>query len=80
MFDPLATVIGLPPRHPEHVMMKTNNEPNVDPMDEFAGDSSSSPEQRDGEVRNGIVMLNAYLDGFFDDWGAEQVAKKAAGD
>lgn len=80
MFNPLATVVGLPSRHPEHVMMKTNNELNVDLMDECAGDSSSSPAQPDVEVQNGIVMLNAYLDGFFDDWGAEQAAQKLAGD
>jgi hypothetical protein len=80
MFNRLDTVSGLPSRHPEHVMMKTNNELNFDPTDEFAGDSSSGPAQRDVEVQNGIVMLNAYLDGFFDKWSAEQAAENVAGD
>ncbi|WP_074754139.1 hypothetical protein [Pseudomonas abietaniphila] len=61
-------------------MMKTNSELNVDQKDEFAGDSSSGPAQRDVEVQSGIVLLNAYLDGFFDNWSAEQAAEKVAGD
>lgn len=61
-------------------MIKTKNELNFDQVDEFAGESSSGPAQRDVEVQNGIVMLNAYLDRFFENWGAKQAAEKVAGD